>query len=100
MTQSEYVPNNTSQSLAQSQITPQTANNQISTQEESKEDEAAMLNALSLAAIEEEASKLSPLLSISNISKTFKVAFITKGEVLIYLALSKEKSETVTSLKK
>jgi hypothetical protein len=59
-----------------------------------------MLNALSLAAIEEEASKISPLLSLMNIKKTFKVAFITKGEVLIYLALSKDQRESVSSLKK
>jgi hypothetical protein len=68
--------------------------------EESKEDQASMLNALSLAAIEEEASKQSQLLSIINIRKTFKVAFITKGDVLIYMVLSKDIRESVTSLKK
>jgi DNA-binding MurR/RpiR family transcriptional regulator len=35
-----------------------------------------------------------------SIKRTFKVAFITKGDVLIYLALSRDKRESITSLKK
>jgi hypothetical protein len=59
-----------------------------------------MISALSLAAIEEESSKLSQVLSIMGPNKKFKVAFITKGDVLIYLAMSKDPKESVTSLKK
>jgi hypothetical protein len=55
---------------------------------------------MSLAAIEQESSKISPLLSISTLKNTFKVSFLTKGEVLIYLVLSKDKKESVTSLNK
>jgi hypothetical protein len=55
---------------------------------------------MSLAAIEEESSKISELLAIMSIKRTFKVAFITKGDVLIYLALSRDKRESITSLKK
>ena len=69
-------------------------------QEESKEEQNSLLNAMSLAAIEEETSKISELLSIQNIQKNFKVAFLTKGDVLIYLAISKDQRESVTSLKK
>jgi hypothetical protein len=55
---------------------------------------------MSLAAIEEEHSKISPLLSITTLKKNFKVSFLTKGDVLIYLALSKDPKESVTSLNK
>lgn len=56
---------------------------------------------LSLAAIEEEQSKISPLLGLfGKSSKRFKVAFLTKGEVLIYIAISKNKYESLTSLRK
>jgi len=55
---------------------------------------------MSLAVIEEEHSKISPLLSITTLKKNFKVSFLTKGDVLIYLALSKDPKESVTSLNK
>jgi hypothetical protein len=55
---------------------------------------------MSLAAIEQESSKISPLLSITTVNKTFKVSFLTKSDVLIYLVLSKDPKESVTSLNK
>ena len=55
---------------------------------------------MSLAAIEEESTKTSPILSLSKISSKFKVAFLTKGEVLIYFVISKDRYESQTSLRK
>jgi hypothetical protein len=43
---------------------------------------------------------MSPLLSITTLKKTFKVSFLTKGDVLIYLVLSRDPKESVTSLNK
>jgi len=51
-------------------------------------------SSVSLAAIEEDSNKSSPLLSIGKISNKFKVAFLTKGEVLIYFVISKDKYES------
>jgi len=56
---------------------------------------------VSLSAIEEEHSKSSPILGmITKNSKRFKVAFLTKGDVLIYIAVSKNRFESLTSLRK
>ena len=44
---------------------------------------------------------MSQLLSIQSLkTNKFKVAFLTKGEVLIYFAISKDKYESLTALRK
>lgn len=55
---------------------------------------------MSLAAIEEESVKISPLLSFATKGKKFKISFMIRGEVLIYVALSKDPYESLTSLRK
>lgn len=58
------------------------------------------ISAMAQVAQEEEASKVSQLLGITKLKNNFKVAFLTKGEVLIYLAISKDPRESITSLRK
>lgn len=49
---------------------------------------------------EEEASKVSQLLGISKLNNHLKIAFLTKGDVLIYLAISKDPRESIPCLRK
>jgi len=58
-------------------------------------------NPVQLPLLEGQNIKSSPLLGAFGLNaKRFKVAFLTKGEVLIYIALSKNRHESLTSLRK
>ena len=64
-------------------------------------DENPMSSQQSVSLFEEQNIKSSPLLAAIGLNaKRFKVAFLTKGEVLIYIALSKNRHESLTSLRK